>query len=618
MKKLLFGLGLSLLFLISLNPLHAQECSGTVSNGQNLVTNGDFSTGYSGWSHDTRYRRYTPCGNCWSVPGDIFVGSNPSQFNNAFPNITDHHGSPTGQFLMVDGICELGVNVWSQDEILIEPNTNYYFSVWITSLYVSPNRGTLRFDINGQALPETITPTGVAGDWIRYTAVWNSGPNPPSYATISIQNTTTTGCNNGVDFAIDDISFSPGCEFGSPGPTPNLGDDFSICGQTLPITLNPDFNAPTQAATNINYKWYKDGVEVSSGFGPSFYSYNVNEPGVYSVCVDSAGSCPKTAIINITDNYSIDLGPDIMLCDPITATLDARFTSAGVTYQWSRNGNPISGASSRTYTANRPGTYSVVVNDPSCGVQSDEVTIGTQAAEPVNGTYCPESSGGTGTVELSVIGDGKYKWWSAPEGGTALATGPSYSPPLLDGPGPYTYYVEDTSTFAINVGPSSANQMTNPEVMGPSETNKTLLVFNAHKSFSLDSLTVYPYNWHCPTPATGNANTINFIVLDSEGNTVGTSNYTGPCTGQGQPAAPMRVPVGINITAGEGYQLRLHTGSTQLAIFLNGATGDFSYPRTYGEAVEIVANHPNYNVYNNPNAFPGYFNWKITHGINCE
>jgi len=81
--------------------------------------------------------------------------------------------------------------------------------------------------------------------------------------------------------------------------------------------------------------------------------------------------------------------------------------------------------------------------------------ITTNAATPVDGTFCPVSQGGTGIANLAVTGPGKYKWWNHPTSispSNIVAVGGTYTTPILTSP--TTYYVEDTSTFALN--PNSA------------------------------------------------------------------------------------------------------------------------------------------------------------------
>src|SRR6185437_6428069 len=178
--------------------------------------------------------------------------------------------------LMVDGVCTVNIDLWKQTNIPVISGTTYYFSIWVTSLDVASESapGELQFVVNGTALSTTIKANQVPGTWQQYTATWVA--TLTGNINIEIQNTTSTGCSNAVDFAVDDISFTPGCiggSGGSKGPVPNLGSDFSICGKVTPFNINPNFNAANQASGNLNYTWYKNGTQVSSGAGSGFYNY---------------------------------------------------------------------------------------------------------------------------------------------------------------------------------------------------------------------------------------------------------------------------------------------------------------------------------------------------------
>lgn len=633
--------------------LIAQTCSAVVSNGQNLVTNGDFSQAYTSWTYTSPdYTEFTPCGSsCYSVPGKIFAGNNSIDFNQAFNMgagvpIPDHTGTADNMMLMVDGVCNTGIKLWSQSGIPIAANTNYYFSVWITTLSNTTPRGTLQFDINGTNFPTTITSVGTVGTWTQYTYLWTSGPTPPATATISIENTTTSGCNSAVDFAIDDISFSPGCDFGSPGPTPNLGPDFTICGKTLPFNINPNFSAAVAAQANINYTWYRNGVvqAANSGMGPTKYNFPVSSAGTYAVCVQEGGNCPKTDIIVVTSTFSINLGPPVTLCDPVTAVLDAGYSGPGVQYRWYRGYPTRAGGndSSQTLNVSIAGTYRVDVTDPICGTQSGTIVVNSNAATPNNATYCTATS-----TTVSVTGPGKYKWWSAPAGGTKLATGPSYLRTGLTPPTNYTFYVEDTSTFSLTAGPSatannpssgsSFGSFINPYGINAGSSNG-LLIFNAIVDFRIDTISVLVNNYYCPTPGASNDQVIIEVRYPASlggGHVPGSPRtVSSPCTYQnngGIPARIMKIPLGFDLLQANGYQMKLAAGSPSTIIgFLNATNGGtlptpvrYAYPTIYNYAgnpvVEFASNSASdFNLYYSPTAFPGYFDWKITKGINCD
>jgi hypothetical protein len=451
MKKRFFNV-LIVLFAAAANVM-GQSCPTTLLTGQNLVTNPDFSQGYTGWTHDPGYTEFTS-GN--SNPGVIYAGSSAHFFNpGGFTDYNDHTPSPNNDnmMLMVDGLCTVGVKLWSQPNIPISPNTRYYFSLWISSLKNNPNfQGHLQFDINGTNLPASVDAPAAGQTWVQFETFWDSGPTPPATVTISIENTTTSGCATEVDFAIDDINFIPGCSFADAGAQPDLGGNTTLCGKGGSITLDAGIPAGLRTATTQVY--WSDGVGGGTGTNPAFYTKTISAPGTYSVCVKQGSSCIKSDVVVISGTFSISLPPAITLCSPSSATLDPGYSGIGVKYKWYKSYPTRAGGndSSQTFFVNTPGTYRVDVIDPSCGTQSATTTVTSNAAVPSNGTYCSTGS----TSSLSVSGAGKYKWFSTfTKGtGTTLAKGASYTTPPLTAPATYTYYVEDTSSTAGTVGPT--------------------------------------------------------------------------------------------------------------------------------------------------------------------
>ena len=69
------------LLLTNISKVSAQSCPTDLKQGQNLVTNSDFSDDYNGWNHDPAYTEFS---GGFSVPGKILVGTNPNVFNSAF------------------------------------------------------------------------------------------------------------------------------------------------------------------------------------------------------------------------------------------------------------------------------------------------------------------------------------------------------------------------------------------------------------------------------------------------------------------------------------------------------------------------------------------------------
>lgn len=628
MKNLYYGF----LFLIALTlvtPQAYSQCPTDLLTGQNLVVNGDFEQGYTGWTFTGGAGGYTifnPPG--WSNPGNIYVGTNPVTFNPGPPSFMSFgdHTTGTGNMLMVDGVCTAGIKLFQQTNIPIKPNTNYYFSVWISSLKDQPNfPGLLNFDINGTNIGALIQAPATGGSWIKYEIVWNSGATPPATVTISIENSNASGCASEVDFAIDDIAFIPGCAYGAPGPQPNLGPDRTICGTGGSITL--DSNVPHNATTTVTWSSNVPGAITGTGLGAP-YTKTITAPGTYSVCVTDNGSCVKSDVIVISNTFSINLGPDLNLCNPATTTLDAQFSGTGVTYQWYKSYPTLAPVpnTGKTYYITTPGTYRVDVTDPICGVRSDVINITSSAPTPVDAYYCDPGS----TPTLSVIGAGTFNWYDSPTKGTGnlLASNTSsYTTPALTPTSTYTYYVEDITITNGAVGQTTefttgntSNYIYN---QADNATNITLT-----QDFILNSVQI-PIRIANPNGTTDNTMSIRIEVFDGTGTQLSPRLYS--------ISSPVVIPYTANtfnlytfsftnftipVSAGPNLRLKVYTtaadNSTSLSNYENWryelgkreniTTSPYPYNSTIPNVVSItgLTEHGS----SQPNKYALY-NWNI-------
>ncbi|MBC7399287.1 MAG: hypothetical protein H7289_05025 [Mucilaginibacter sp.] len=175
--------------------------------GTNVVTNGDFTNGNTGFTSAYTYKAKTGTPNALYVEGTYGVYTDPSALHNGFNSFNDHTGnSPANQrnMLIVNGAPTANVTVWSQN-ITVLPNTDYVFSVWVTSANPG-NPAQLQFSINGSPLGSTITPSATTGNWQYFTTTWTSGSSGGSFP-IALVNQNIIASGN--DFAVDDIVFAP-------------------------------------------------------------------------------------------------------------------------------------------------------------------------------------------------------------------------------------------------------------------------------------------------------------------------------------------------------------------------------------------------------------------------
>ena len=189
---------LKLAVLICLGALAVSQASA------NLVVNGDFSAGNSGFISDYTY--VIPVNNTALWPeGTYSVVTDPNLVHYLWASFGDHT-TGTGNMMVVNGAAS-SVSVWqgTLTTALIAGQT-YEFSAWVANLFPPPvGLGTtptapaqLKFSIGGNQIGTSFTAPGV-GVWSEFNATFVAGSAP-----IAVLDLNTVP--NGNDFVLDDIS----------------------------------------------------------------------------------------------------------------------------------------------------------------------------------------------------------------------------------------------------------------------------------------------------------------------------------------------------------------------------------------------------------------------------
>lgn len=100
-----------------------------------------------------------------------------------------------------------------------------------------------------------------------------------------------------------------------------------------------------------------------------FYDWEVSE-GCKSNII------PVTGVVGSPPTATIFPGGPLTFCVGGSVTLFAN-SGTGFTFQWTKNGNPISGATSQNYLATTAGLYRVIISKLSCSTTSLPVTVTT-------------------------------------------------------------------------------------------------------------------------------------------------------------------------------------------------------------------------------------------------
>ena len=281
------------------------SASSSIAVAQELVVNGNFSAGNSGFTSDYAYKVDQP-GLVPAGQGELYddSGINGYSIVNNGQNVhtyffgIDHTQNVTGNknFMIVNGHGTLVV--W-KETVTVQPNTDYYFAAWAMSVNDAGNYAQLRFAVNGVQVgttatlgagPNTVALANTNTYWTRFYSnpKWNSGAlSGPVVLSIVDLNTSLPG----NDFGIDDISFgtlasvpfSISASSNSPAASP-------ICSRgTLNLTSTITGGSPP-----IVYSWTGPNGFTSSLANPVVSNIAHDAGGVYTVSVLDAYNCPGT------------------------------------------------------------------------------------------------------------------------------------------------------------------------------------------------------------------------------------------------------------------------------------------------------------------------------------
>ncbi|WP_452227818.1 HYR-like domain-containing protein [Lacinutrix sp. MEBiC02404] len=289
----------------------ADGCSvgATINVAQELVVNGDFSQGDVGFSSDYLFIPDVGGNNELVNDSGNRGYSITTNGNNVHPNFwgDDHTNDAVGNFMAVNGHGNTLV-VWEQDNLIIEPNTTYYFSAWGMSLNNSSQRAQLTFNVRGNN-DATDTNIGTApvlpthpnnnnpgsDNWTRFYGTWNSGTN----TSLDIEIRNLNNSLGGNDFGLDDISFATLSTF--IRLTTPVGTDNQIVCQNAPITditydIGGGLTPPSISGLPAGLTTTFDGLEFVITGTPT-------QVGTFNYTLQTTSSCDvKTATGIITVN----------------------------------------------------------------------------------------------------------------------------------------------------------------------------------------------------------------------------------------------------------------------------------------------------------------------------
>lgn len=237
--------------------------------GENLVVNGDFEAGNTGFKSDLKNN------NTNSI---ISTGEYKIDSASMICSYCPQSYPLKGNYMYCKKFMNDSTNLWQQQTV-VKPNTTYVFSVWVYYLYNYSYYNFLDFQfvVNGKTIgyPMHITSTQ-GGAWKQYYVEWNSGSE--TIANLSIKEGSDS--YNNYDIAIDNISFASKEKIQyeifniNPVKTPLPQKTYIVCN---------DDNNPVEIDAGANcdsYSWYS---------GEQTRTIKVSYPSEYGVVVVKDG-----------------------------------------------------------------------------------------------------------------------------------------------------------------------------------------------------------------------------------------------------------------------------------------------------------------------------------------
>ncbi|MBQ4420975.1 MAG: gliding motility-associated C-terminal domain-containing protein [Bacteroidales bacterium] len=289
-------------------------------NSLNLVTNGDFESGNTGFYSQLNYVSYTGTQALWNE-GTYSVGTNPHNYHQNWISATHQ-----GNMLIANGATNPGVIVY-QTTINVQPYTDYVVKFEAANIDASANNNNIarfQFSIDGQMVGSIFPISQNVFQWDNYYQIWNSGNS--SQSTITIVNQNTQGGGN--DFAIDNIEVHELCVATDTITLQSVAYyydtvDYAICDKDSFVFIDDTiiynqgqytdtiFTSGRDTIRTLNltvYPLYSDTIEVSICANESydFFGNILNSSGKYIDTLQSTNGCDSVITLFLDVNPVYD------------------------------------------------------------------------------------------------------------------------------------------------------------------------------------------------------------------------------------------------------------------------------------------------------------------------
>lgn len=300
--------------------------TGTTLSSTNLITNGNFEAGNTGFTSSYTYFVGPKPPNM--SEGKYAIANSPQTPHSAFANCGDHT-TGTGQQMVINGATVAGVAVWSQT-VAVQPGQDYIFTYWVQSVN-STNPSILQLSVNGVLAGSPYTVTSTTCTWQKFQ--YNASAGASTTLTLQLVNQNTIASGN--DFSLDDISFNVvlrDTKTVDITVNPSMPVSVSIAASANPVTSGSSVlytATPTNGGSSPSYQWKVNGV--NAGTNSSTFNYTPSNGESITCVVTSNETCA-------TNN------PATSNAIAMTVNAPTNFWKGTIDTDWAKGGNWTTGS----------------------------------------------------------------------------------------------------------------------------------------------------------------------------------------------------------------------------------------------------------------------------------
>jgi gliding motility-associated-like protein len=364
-----------------------------------------------------------------------------------------------------------------------------------------------------------------------------------------------------------------------------------ICSGTT-ATLSVD-----NPVAGLTYSWYTVAIGGTAiATGASYTTAALTTNAIYYLQSSNTGGClsARTQInVTILPPLSTPTIPAVQVCNGATATLAVDNPATGITYSWytiATGGSPITTGATYTSPALTATTiyYAQASNAGGCISSRASVTVTVPAV--VNAPTIAAAqvcSGATATLNVTSPVTGiTYSWFTVATGGTAVATGTSYTSSSLTAT--TTYYVQAANSSACTSGRTAVTVTILAPLAIPAATPAEICGGSTAILSVISPVAGLTYNWFAATTggtsiSTGTTfttpalttPTTYYLECQNAGGCISASRFAVNVTFAAAVATPVVTASNIT-TSSVTFSWNAVTGATGYSVSVNG--GSFGNP----------------------------------------